>query len=212
MLKSKKTALISSTITLAGSLHKRSSPSQSRLSIPRVTSLTLHRRPIIELVKTPGRRKHPQTKGKFAVPSSSRLRSVLTASIEVRMTNTILVKTHFALRNQKRKTIRLCRQMPSHKLSSTPGTKRTLSRVRYRQAHNSLSPRPPMYDCLRLLKSPLRRNKWLNHPRNLNRQSNRPPYHIPMFDHSLLNQNYVKKISLSRISRTGRPFLLQIHL
>lgn len=48
----------------------------------RILAQTKQPQPIIELVKTPGRRKHPQTKGKSAVPSSSRLRSVLTASIE----------------------------------------------------------------------------------------------------------------------------------
>ncbi|KAF9786958.1 hypothetical protein BJ322DRAFT_1107046 [Thelephora terrestris] len=50
--------------------------------LDRILAQAKQPQPIIELVKTPNRRRNPQTKGKFAVPSSSRLRSVLTASIE----------------------------------------------------------------------------------------------------------------------------------
>jgi hypothetical protein len=90
MPKCNNTALIFSTTTLTGSSRKQSNHSQSRFYVRRAIPLLLYQRPIIELVKTPGRRRNPQTKGKSAVPSSSRLRSVLTASIEVRVSNTIL--------------------------------------------------------------------------------------------------------------------------
>lgn len=136
MPKFRNTVLTFSTITSTGFSHKPSNHSWSRFSVHRTVLLTLHKRPIIELVKTPGRRRNPQTKGKSAVPSSSRLRSVLTASIEVRVFGGILVKTYLAPRNRKRRTIRLSHQTPSHKLSSMLETRRTLSRVRYHLAHS----------------------------------------------------------------------------
>lgn len=191
MPKFKNTALISSTITLIGSSHKQSNLSKSRSSTCRATPLISRRRPIIELVKTPNRRRHPQTKGKFAVPSSSRLRSVLTASIEVRVSDATLVEAYLALRNRKRKMIKLSRQMPLHKLLLMQETRKTLSRGRYRLAHNSSSLQPPTRNYLQLSKSPIRRNRWSNQHRNPNRQSN-----CPMFDHLVLNQNHGKKRSL----------------
>ena len=119
-------------------------------------------RPIIELVKTPGRRRNPQTKGRSAVPSSSRLRSVLTASIEVWISDVVLAQAYLALRNRKRKVIRLSRQMHLHKLSSTLETRKILSRARYRLVHNLLPPQPQTYGCLQLSKSPIKGNKWLD--------------------------------------------------
>jgi len=136
MPKSRNTVLIFSTITSTGSSRKPSNHSELRFSICRAPPLMLYQRPIIELVKTPGRRRNPQTKAKSVVPSSSKLRSVLTASIEVRVLDITLVETHVAVRNRKRKTIRLSRRMPLHKPSSMPETRKTLSRVRYRLVHN----------------------------------------------------------------------------
>lgn len=131
MPKSRNTVSTFSTITSTGSSHKPSNLSQSRSYVRRATLLILYQRPFIELVKTPGRRRNPQTKGKSNVPSSSRLRSVLTASIEVRTFNATWVETNVRLRDRKQKTIRHSRQMLSHKLSSMLETRRTLSRVRY---------------------------------------------------------------------------------
>lgn len=188
MPKSRNTDLIFSTITSTGSSHKPSNHSQSRLSVCRATPL-IYQRPFIELVKTPGRRRNPQAKGKSAVPSSSRLRSVLTASIEVRTLGVTLVEPNVVLRSRKRKTIRPSHRMPSHKLSSMLETKRTLSRVQFRLARNLSSPRPQTYSYLQLSKSPTRRNKWSNHHRNLNHQLIRPTYHILLSDHLVLNRS-----------------------
>ena len=160
MLKFRNTVSTFSTITSTGSSRKPSNHSQSRPYVRRVTLLILYQRPFIELVKTPGRRRNPQTKGKSAVPSSSRLRSVLTASIEVRTLNATSVETNVTLRNRKQETIRHSHQMLSHKLSSMPETRRTLSRVRYCLAHNWSSQRPPTCNYHQLSKSPIRRNKW----------------------------------------------------
>ena len=94
MQKFRNTVSISSMITSTESSHRLSSHSQSRCYVDRATPLTSYQRPIIELVKTPGRRRNPQTKARSAVPSSSRLRSVLTASIEVRRFDVTLGQTH----------------------------------------------------------------------------------------------------------------------
>ena len=159
MPKSRNMALIFSTITSTGSSPKPSNHSQSHFPVRRVTPLTAYQRPIIELVKTPGRRRNPQTKGKSAVPSSSRLRSVLTASIEVRTLDVAFLGAHVVHRDRKRKTIRLFPQMLSRKLSSMLETRRTLSRVRYRLARNSSPPRPPTCNYLQLSKSPPRQSE-----------------------------------------------------
>jgi hypothetical protein len=159
MPKFKNMALIFSTITSIGSLRKQNNHSKSRPPTCRATPLIPRRRPIIELVKTPNRRRNPQTKGKFAVPSSSRLRSVLTASIEVRVSDVTILEAYLALRNRKRKMIRLSRQMPLQKLSLMPETRRILSRARYRLAHNSSSPQSPTRDYPRLSKFPIMRNR-----------------------------------------------------
>jgi len=136
MPKFRNTASTFSTITSTGSSRKPSNHSQSRSYVHCAAPLILYQRPFIELVKTPGRRRNPQPKGKSAVPSSSRLRSVLTASIEVRTLGATSVEANVTLRDRKRKTIRHFHQMFSHKLSSMPETRRTLSRVRYRLARN----------------------------------------------------------------------------
>ena len=212
MPKFRNMVLIFSTITSTGSLRRPSNHSQSRSSVRRVTPLMLHQRPFIELVKTPGRRRNPQAKGKSAVPSSSRLRSVLTASIEVGTLGVTLVETDVTLRNRKRKTIRPSHRTPSHKLSSMLETKRTLSRVRYRLARNLSSPRPPTYNYLQLSKSPIRRNKWSNRHPNPNHQPSHSTYHTLLSDRLVLNRSRSKMRSSSTSLRMALPFPHQSHL
>lgn len=212
MPKFKNMALTFSTITSTGSSRKPNNHSQSRLSVCRATPLMLYQRPFIELVKTPGRRRNPQAKGKSAVPSSSRLRSVLTASIEVGTFDVTLVETEVVLRNRKRKTIRPSHRMPSHKLSSMLGMKKTLSRVRYPLARNLSSLRPPIHNYLQLSKSHIRQNRWSNPYLNPNNQLNHPTYHIPLSDHPALNRSRSKMRSLSMSLRTARPSPRRSHL
>ena len=212
MPKSKNMALIFSTITSTGSSPKPSNHSQSRFSACHATPLMLYQRPIIELVKTPGRRRNPQPKGKSAVPSSSRLRSVLTASIEVRMFDVAWLGAHTVLRNRRRKKIKLSRQMPSHKPSSMLETRRTLSRARYRLARNSSFPPPQTCSYLLLSRCPIRQNKWSNQYQNWSHRPNHLTYRILLFAHLALNQNRIKMRSWSTSLRMARSLPRQSHL
>lgn len=202
-----------SMITSTESSRKPNNHSQSRPYVCRVSPLILYQRPFIELVKTPGRKRHPQTKAKSAVPSSSRLRSVLTASIEVCMLDVAtLVETKTASRNRKRKMIKPSHQMPSHRLSSMPETRRILSRVRSRLAHNWSSLRPPTYSYHRLSKSPTRRNKWSSQHWSPIHQPNLPTYHNLLFDRLVLNRNLDKTRSSLMSLRMVHPLPPQSHL
>jgi hypothetical protein len=121
-----------------------------------------------------------------------------------------LVGTHLALRNRKRKTIRLSHQTPSHKPSSMPETRRTLSHVQYRLAHNWLYPRPPTYNCLQLSKSPIKQNKWSNRHQNPNRREPKPsaePPHVapPAARRLVLNRNRSEMRLLSTSLRMAHP-------